>query len=121
MGIAAAIFSSVLYETKKEYSVLLKLASVIVISLCSFYVLREKLTELTDLISEHTELPQIISIMLKGVLISVVTSVCSDICIDSGSSSVARAVQLTGRVMMFILSYPLIDTIFTMAVSFAGG
>ena len=110
-----------LNETKKEYAVLLKLSCVVVISLTAFYMLNEKISALTDLLSDYSQLPQLISVMMRGVTVSIVSSVCSDICADSGSASVSRAILLTGRVLIFILSYPLIEAIIEMAVSFAGG
>ena len=77
-----------------------------------------KMEELNiDVASEYNDL---ISLMLKGIIISIITSISSDICNESGSVSVGKAIQFAGRVMIMLLSYPLIENIIRTAVSFVG-
>lgn len=121
LGIFAAVFSTVLSDKNKEYAVLLRLSAVVTITLFAVFLLKDKLSELTSLLSDIIAFPDMITILLKGVIVSLVTSVCSDICIEIGSKSISKTIQLSGRVIIFIISYPLLETIITMAFSFAGG
>ena len=108
-------------KEKKEFSLLIKIASVCGISLSVFYILNKKIVELNDMISGYTELSSLISTMMKGAMITIITAQCSDICSECGSKSIASAIQLAGRIMILILSFPLLEAIIKMAVSFVGG
>ena len=109
-----------LFETKKEYAVLLRVSAIIILSLSVLYVLNDKINEIISFISQYTDYHKPISIMLKGAIISFITTLCSDICSECGSVSVGKVIQFAGRVMIFILSYPLIETVIKTAVSFSG-
>lgn len=111
----------VLSEIKKEYAVLLKISAVSLMAVAVVTVLSSKMSQLVSMFSELTSYPELISVMIKGVIISVITTICADICTEGGNLSLAGTIRFAGRVMIFILSYPLIEAVIKTAISFAGG
>lgn len=87
--------------------VVLKLSSVID-SISKFYSYLEYSDKYTD-------------ILLKTVIITYVTSFTSDICKDSGYSSIASQIELFGKITIIILSIPVIFELLDMTVVQAFG
>ena len=55
-------------------------------------------------------------IMLKGLGISVLCRICSDVCRDCGENTVAAAVESAGRLTMVVLPLPLASELVEYAV-----
>ena len=100
---------------------MLKISAVVIMSASVVLVLGNKFSQLVGMFTALTSYPQLISVMVKGVAVSVITSLSSDICTEGGNFSLAGTIRLAGRVMILILSYPLIETVIETAISFAGG
>ena len=55
--------------------------------------------------------PQWLSILLKAVCIGLVVEICSLICTDAGNSTLAKALQILGTVVILWLSVPLMNSL----------
>lgn len=120
MGIVAAILSTVLNETKKEFALLVRILAVVLLGATALNLLSEKISEFTQMLETLCEYPKLISVMVKGVVISIVSALSSDICNECGNMAVAKAIHLLGRIMILLLAYPFLEVIIKTAISFAG-
>lgn len=121
VGIISAILSLILYDSRKEYAIILRIASVILILLNIITLLKDKFDDIYALTSDAGDHSSLITLMLKGVIIITVTSIGADICRESGSASVGKTIQFAGRVIIVIITYPMLESVIKTAMSFVGG
>ena len=82
---------------------------IILVILIPLADLSKDLLGLTDNIKINNEY---ILLLIKVLLISVVCSIASEICADSGNKAIAFCVDLAGRVSIVLLAVPLLKAIF---------
>ena len=70
---------------------------------------------MTDL--ELSSIAEYVSIILKALGVSFVSSICSSFCLELGKPSLSELVQLAGKIELLILCLPLITKI----VSYVSG
>lgn len=84
-----------------------------------------KLAEITDSVGNMTELAGLdsenIKILLKALGICIVTQFAADICYDNSCSSVAAAVELSGRAGALILALPMLETVASLGIGLING
>lgn len=105
-------------EIKKEYAVGIRIAAVTAV--CA-YVLKTagiKIQSLLEDMGSLSSASDLTVILFKGSIICIVTKLVCDLCKESGNNAVAQAIELTGRVMIIILSVPLIEAVIKTALSF---
>lgn len=110
-----------LFETKREYTIFIRILTVAIIATSAFGVLYSKIDSLANIIYDVCEYPEIIELMLKGVAACLITSISSEICAESGNTAIAKAVEFFGRILIVVLAYPLIVSVIKTAIAFAGG
>ncbi|GFP76707.1 stage III sporulation protein AD [Clostridium zeae] len=97
-----------LKERKSEISVFISIVAGILI----FLVLIPQITQIIDFVNNMANKANIdtayIGIVLKIVGIAYLTSFCSEICKDSGANSIASKVEFSGKVMILVLSIPVL-------------
>ncbi|MBQ7006268.1 MAG: hypothetical protein IJN59_00405, partial [Oscillospiraceae bacterium] len=84
-----------------------------------------KLIEITDGAGRMTELAGIdsenIKILFKSLGICVVTQFAADICYDNSCSSVAAAVELSGKIGALALALPMLESVANLAIGLING
>ncbi len=111
IAIAACVFTVFLGQHRPEYSLIVRLASVlciVAIVSSSFAEIFDDVIDLADGIKINNEY---ILLMIKAVIIAVVCHIVSDICIDTGNKAIASCVELAGRVSIMLLSVPMLKTL----------
>ncbi|QAA32061.1 MULTISPECIES: stage III sporulation protein AD [Clostridium] len=97
-----------LKERKSEVSIFISVVAGILI----FLVLVPEITQIIDFIKNIANKANVdilyIGIVLKIVAIAYLTSFCSEICKDSGASSIATKVEFSGKIMILVLSIPVL-------------
>lgn len=111
----------ILSESNRVYASVLRIAAVIIISLSVISVLDERFSNIYSFISGNDDYTYLADLLLKATIITVISSLCADICVDNGCNSIAKAVIFGGRTGIVLLSYPLLEAVIKTAVSFAGG
>lgn len=111
LSVAAVIIALTLKPKNAEIAVMLGLCVSIVI----LFALFSNIAQITDKISEITAASGIstgyIAILLKVIGICLVTEFTANVCRDSGSSSLAGTVTLTGKILVTIAALPLYSDI----------
>ncbi|MGN0467281.1 MAG: stage III sporulation AC/AD family protein [Acutalibacteraceae bacterium] len=118
IAVATLILSVVVSQTKKEYSLLIIIAGISLICTVAFKSTAGKLSSFLSSAENLSETYGLISVLLKGALICIMTQLVRDLCKDSGNTALASAVDIAGRMMIIVLSLPLIESVLKTAVSF---
>ncbi len=121
LGIITALLYALVRNIKPE------MAPLVILGGCGVLLvtLSGKLTEITDSVGNMTELAGLdnenIKILLKALGICIVTQFAADICYDNSCSSVAAAVELSGRVGALILALPMLETVASLGIGLING
>lgn len=121
LGILTALLYSLVRNIKPEIAPLVILggSAVLLVSLSG------KLIEITDGAGRMTELAGIdsdnIKILFKSLGICVVTQFAADICYDNSCSSVAAAVELSGKIGALALALPMLESVANLAIGLING
>lgn len=112
-GLCAFFAISVVREMKREYAVTIAVA-VCVIFLA--YVIPRAM-EVVDFIKTAATAANsgYVSILVRGLGITYLTSISGEICRSSGETSVAGYIECAGRVELLILALPLFTELFELS------
>ncbi len=114
----AALLSSFLKESRPEFVLPLQLGFAVVV--CSL-VISFALKNVSGVFEKYvgSVIPNnYISVMLKGMLVSIVCTVCASLCRESGNRTLADAVELSGRVLILVFCVPFIKTVLETALMY---
>ena len=107
IGIIGAVICVVINQYKPEYTVLVALATGLIVLLFA----SEHLSSILEYVNRFISLGEIDSnygeIVVKALGVCVVTQLASDTCKDCGQGSIASKIELGGKVSMLVLSIPL--------------
>ncbi len=118
IGIVSTILAITVKKQAPEISILISIAAGILI----FFLLLPKLSSLIDVLENIGKMADYdlsyLSVILKIIGIAYIAQFGSQICSDAGEGVIASKVELAGKVMIMIVSAPiiiaLIDMIATM-------
>ncbi len=108
LGIAGILTSLFLREWKTQFSVLISMATCMLI----FFCVVTRMQSMADVFSQMTQYIAIresyLQILLKIVGISYVADFASNICKDAGFSAVAGQIELSGKITVLAVSTPIV-------------
>lgn len=114
IGIVSTILIVVLKKTNAEFSIYIGIAASIVI----FFIIIDKLSVILDLMSRITGLININDIYIKILLqilgIAFITEFGAQLCKDAGQQAIASKIEMVGKIMILIISMPVILSIINM-------
>lgn len=116
LGLIISILSIFLKQIKNEYAILVVIIGGIVIL---GYILNSIVDILGffEIIIDKTGVDhQLFVSMLKVIGIGYLVEFSASICKDSGNSSIAEKIQLAGKVMIFLVSMPIVETLFNLVL-----
>ena len=114
LGIIISVLALLLKQVKPEYSLLCVIVGSIVILLYVFNYLA-KIFDFFHFIIDKTGISyDLFLVMLKIIGIGYVVEFSANICRDSGNNSIADKVVLAGKIMIFVISLPIISNLFNM-------
>ncbi|GMQ64126.1 stage III sporulation protein AD [Vallitalea maricola] len=114
IGIVSTILIVVLKKSNAEFGIYIGIAASIVI----FFIVIDKLGVILDLISRITGLININDIYIKILLqilgIAFITEFGAQLCKDAGQQAIASKIEMAGKIMILIISMPVILSIINM-------
>lgn len=117
-GTVCAVLCLLVRNFRPELEPFVQISGITVLSVMLFGYLGRLLEGASELLGEFDVIDSAyLEVIVKVLGIAVITKTGADICSDSGNSALASAVGLAGRVMMLLLSFPLIKAV----ASLAGG
>ncbi len=116
IGLITSITALILKQIKPEMAMLVVIAGCLLI----FFMLVSMLSEVIDVFNQlvyKTGIDtQLFGTLLKIVGIAYITEFSANICLDSGNSSVADKVLLSGKIVILIMSLPIITNLIDIIV-----
>ncbi|MGM9645985.1 MAG: SpoIIIAC/SpoIIIAD family protein [Eubacteriales bacterium] len=98
---------------KSEYSLFIRLAITVSITLIALSALYPVLLYINE-ISSDTSVSKYLPTMIKALGVAVAVEITSDICKDAGENAIAERVSLFGRAEILILAIPMIKDLFSL-------
>lgn len=117
-SLAAALLSSLLKESKPEFVLPLQLCFVVVVCSVVISLLFKNVSGIFERYTGSVVSGSYISVMLKGVLVSLVCTVCASLCRENGNRALADAVELSGRAVILVFCVPLIKSVLETALMY---
>lgn len=117
LGIVISLLAVFLKSIKPEYS----LICVIVGSVILLFYIVNAMTDIFDFFGDVVNKTGIdknlFSLLLKIIGIGYLVEFSAGVCMDSGNSSIANKVLVAGKVIIFLLSMPIIQNLFETVLS----
>lgn len=117
LGIVISLLAVFLKSIKPEYS----LVCVIVGSVILLFYIVNAMTDIFDFFGDVVNKTGIdknlFSLLLKIIGIGYLVEFSAGVCMDSGNSSIANKVLVAGKVIIFLLSMPIIQNLFETVLS----
>ncbi len=118
--IIICIIISALKDIKKEYAIYISVACgalILVANVSELRYIKEIFEELIDLSDMSIST---LKIFFKAVGITVISSLASDVCMDSGNRFLASCVELSGKIAVTVLALPLINAVIKIIAEYIG-
>ena len=119
LALVAIIALLVLREISGRFTVLVKLAAVVLLFALVVGELSVILGSLTEdirkVISQDEFLNFSVSVMLKALGVALIGKICSDICRECGENGIAEGVEMLSGVVILSLSLPMLSKILSFA------
>lgn len=117
IGLLTVVGVLVLKPTKPDFAMLVGVAGGILIFLCIVDLL-EQVFGLFRYVMETTHLnSDLFLLLIKIIGISYITEFSANICQDSGNSALASKLLLAGKLVIFVMSVPIITSLLELIVS----
>ena len=111
-GILASLMVVILKENSKEVSIVLVIASSIVLLLASINYLTPIVSMVENIVSKTSIDSSYIIVILKVTGIAYLIEFGKNICIDAGQNSIANKMEIAGKIIIASLSVPVITSVF---------
>jgi len=116
IALLTCVATLVVKQVKPDFASIVAIAGGVLILLMLIDYL-EQIVGVFQLIVEKTNLsPTILTTILKIIGVGYLTEFTSNICIDSGSSSLSSKVLLAGKVIILFMSIPILTNIIDLIV-----
>ena len=116
VGFLTTIAVLILKPTKPDLSMIVGVAG----SVCVFIYIIDLIEEvfgLFDYVMEITNLDSsLFTLLIKIVGVGYITEFSANLCLDSGSSSMASKILLAGKLVIFVMSIPIVKSLIELIV-----
>ncbi|MEG0898741.1 MAG: SpoIIIAC/SpoIIIAD family protein [Oscillospiraceae bacterium] len=107
IGLIGATMALLLGEYKKELSLMVTIATGIVIMLIMLQSIEPVLEVTTSMFSKANMDKDYIRVLLKALGICFLTQIAVDACKDSGNSAIASKIEMAGKIAVLFVALPL--------------
>lgn len=107
-ALVSLLICLVLRQSHPAYALPVAAVAGVILLVRLLTMLYSPLQELLNFLQGYGLKSELVTYLLKSLGICYLTKFAGDLCADFGQTSLAGKVELTGRVMLFILSVPLI-------------
>lgn len=117
IGIVSTILALSIKKQSPEFSLLISIAAGVII----FIMVIPKFEALFQVFNKITSSADIdltyISIVIKIIGIAYISQFSSQICIDAGESAIASKIELAGKILIMVISAPILLTLVELVVA----
>ena len=119
LAVVCSVITVLIKQVRPEITPFVQVSSVLVLLVVSLSSIRTLIYKL-NVFSQTGDsfIAESAFTLFKVLVIAIGTKIASEICKDNGNSSLAVCVDLAGKIIMIILCFPLVETIFELSLSF---
>ncbi len=121
IGLIGTVLIVTVKEYKPEIAVVLSIAVGVIMFLAAARLIAPIFDEIKNILNNSSASLENINILIKALGICYITQFVSDVCKDSGQSSVSTKVELVGRIAICILAMPLYEELIVLIKSIIEG
>lgn len=111
IAIFAVVIIIILKSYRPEMALILSIVTGIAIMLFAIYKMSSVINILNDLIEKSGINKEFLFIIIKVMGIAYIVEFGKNICIDAGQSSIATKLEMAGKVIIVVLTIPLISSL----------
>jgi len=115
-----SMISILLYVTVKQhradYAVFVEICAISIVAVFALNYATDALMQVSSLVELSGVGTDYINILIKSFGIAVITQFAGDVCRDNGNSALASCIELAGRLVIVVLSIPLIRSVSQLAM-----
>jgi len=116
IALITCVATLIVKQVKPDFASLVTLAGGIVILLMLVDYINQVFDVLNYIVEKTNLSPGLFSIVLKIIGIGYLTEFTANICTDAGSSSIASKVLLAGKIIILVMSLPILTNIIDIIV-----
>lgn len=116
VGIITSFSTLIVKQTKPEISILINLAGCILIVIMIINSLTSVINNFSTIFARTGITSNVLSPILKIVGVGYICEFSSDICSDTGSSSLAEKIVFAGKVIILLLALPIVNKVIDIVV-----
>ena len=116
VGFITVVTTIILKQIKPEMAIFISIAGGLVILFMIINTVTNVFTNFTNLANKTGVNSGLFNCILKVVGIGYITEFASNVCIDSGSSSIADKIMFSGKIAILVLSMPVINNLIEMII-----
>jgi len=117
-AVAISVFSVIIIQLlkqyKPEYSLLIKIASILVIGVVLINELNNDISRLSFLNGIDDYSISFFPLIFKTLGIVIITQIASNICHDSGEEALSTITELVGKIFILLNCLPLIEILYNL-------
>lgn len=111
IGLVGTILAIILKQYKSEYAIYISIITGIIIIMYMVTDITSIVRLINGLINKSSINTAFISLLLKITGIAILVEFASSICIDSGETSIAKKIDMAGRIVIISMSIPIISVL----------
>ncbi len=115
VAVGGCVITVILNQYKPEYALFARLAVILLIGITVFDSFSRASSDTLALAEGLKINGEYILLLIKALAISVVFSIVSDICSDTGNKAIATCVDLAGKLCIMLLAVPLLSALTQLA------
>lgn len=116
LGIVISIMAVFLKSIKSEYAMLCVIVGSIILIVYIVNALTDVFSFFGTIVDKTGIDKDLFGVLLKIIGIGYLVEFSAGICADTGNSSIASKVQIAGKILIFLLSLPIIKNLFEMVL-----
>ena len=109
ISVIVSVLAILIKQNNPTYSVLLIIIFAIIITTVAINYLFGLTENIMDSLGTIDYAPEFVKILLKAIVICVLSDLTSNICKDSGNSSIAVCIDVVTKVILLSLTLPIIE------------
>lgn len=111
--VVAAILAAILKQYNATFSLITIIAAAIIITTVTASKAIDLFDNMFSVVEDIGGTAELLKLLIKAVCISVLAEISSNICKDSGNSSLAVCVDVAAKIILFALAFPLVEYLIT--------
>lgn len=117
-GLAVCIINILLRKYMNEFILPVEIVYITLVLVLLTDTVKEISSTFTELFTSVKYGDEVLTSIIKGMGICLLTKFSSDICAENGNKAVADVIEFSGRIMLCVISLPYIEAVINVAQAF---